>query len=48
MGKEFTLKSIHINKQLHLELKNICDKEGYKINKLVEKLIIEFISINKK
>jgi len=38
------LKSIHIEQDIHNNLKTLCDKEGYKINKLVEKLILDFLS----
>ena len=39
-------KSIQINSQIHAELKQCCSAEGLKLQKLVEKLIVDELSKN--
>jgi predicted HicB family RNase H-like nuclease len=37
------LKSVHLNEDLHKIFVEHCDKEGLKINRLVEKLIEKYL-----
>ncbi|MCK9416816.1 hypothetical protein M0Q97_09190 [Candidatus Dojkabacteria bacterium] len=41
--KKEELKTIRINKDIHKKLKIFCSENEFKINNVLEKLIIEFI-----
>lgn len=36
-------KSIKISPELHLKIKNFCDKNGYKLNQWIETQLIKII-----
>lgn len=38
------MKTLHIPEKTHEKLKEHCEENGFKINKLVEKLINEYLS----
>lgn len=48
MNKEEELKSIRINKNTHKKLKIFCSENDFKINFLLEKIILEYIEKNEK
>lgn len=39
-------KTLHINEEIHMELKKYCKKNGFQLNRLVELIIDKYLKNN--